>query len=87
MGHSMKNGKWVIQEVESPSLREIRGVKKRLGEKNLDASSILFGWMTMLSFRRGNAGEREGLGRTRERRGRGNEFHFGRFELEVSVDY
>ena len=41
----------------------------------MDASSILFGRMMMLSFRRGNAGEREGLGRTRERRGRGNEFH------------
>ena len=53
----------------------------------MDASSILFGWMMMLSFRRGNAGEREGLGRTRERRGRGNELHFGYFEFEVSVEY
>lgn len=41
----------------------------------------------MLSFRRGNAGEREGLGRTRERRGRGNESRFGHFEFEVSMEY
>lgn len=59
----------------------------RPGEENLDDSHILSGCIMVLLFRRGNTGEKAGLGRTGEEMGRGNEFNFGHFELEVSVGY